>query len=222
MNGIHDMGGMHGFGRLPLEENEPVFHQAWEGRVLATNLALSPHLGSNTDRFRFLIESMPPEQYLNSSYYERWLTSMLAACAEHSILSAEELAAIERGEAPAPAEAHASAIPASAIRHIVTGGEAAIRDYQGDALFSIGQSVQARNLNPPGHTRLARYVRGKTGEIIADNGNQVLPDDNGMQQGATLQRLYTVRFSARELWGDAANPRDSVCLDLWESYLDHV
>jgi nitrile hydratase len=67
-----------------------------------------------------------------------------------------------------------------------------------------------------------RYVRGKTGEIIADNGNQVLPDDNGMQQGATLQRLYTVRFSARELWGDAANLHDSVCLDLWESYLDHV
>jgi len=222
MNGIHDMGGMHGFGKLPLEENEPVFHRAWEGRVLATNLALSPHLGSNTDRFRFLIESMPPGQYLNSSYYERWLTSMLAACAEHSILSTEELAAIERGETPTPAEAHASAIPASAIRHIVTGGEAAIRDYQGDALFSLGQSVRARKLNPPGHTRLARYVRGKTGEIIADNGNQVLPDDNAMQQGATLQRLYTVCFNASELWGDDANPHDSVCLDLWESYLDHV
>ncbi len=222
MNGIHDMGGMHGFGQLPLEENEPVFHQAWEGRVLATNLALSPHLGSNVDRFRFLIESMPPAQYLSSSYYERWLTSMLAACAEHSIFDAGELAAIERGETPAPAETGASAIPASAIRNIVTGGQPTIRDYQGDALFAVGQSAQARNMNPPGHTRMPRFVRGKTGEIIADNGNQVLPDDNGMQRGATLQRLYTVRFSASELWGDAANPRDSVCVDLWESYLDHV
>jgi nitrile hydratase beta subunit len=222
MNGIHDMGGMHGFGELPLEENEPVFHQAWEARVLATNLALSPHLGSNVDRFRFLIESMSPTQYLNSSYYERWLTSMLAACAEHLIFNAEELAAIERGDVPAPIETPASALPASAIRQIVTSGQAAIHDYQGDPLFSVGQSVRAKNLNPTGHTRLARYVRGKTGEIITDNGNQVLPDDNGMQRGATLQRLYNVRFSARELWGDAANPRDSVCVDLWESYLDHV
>ena len=144
MNGVHDMGGMHGFGKLPLEENEPVFHQPWEARVLATNLALSPHLENNVDRFRFLIESMPPPVYLNSSYYERWLSSMLTACAEHSILNAAELAAIERGEVPAATETLASAIPTSAIRNIVTGGTPAIRDFSGEALFTVGHLACTR------------------------------------------------------------------------------
>ena len=222
MNGIHDMGGMHGFDPLPLEENEPVFHQYWEARVLATNLALSPHLGNNVDRFRFLIESMPPAEYLNSGYYQRWLASMLVACAEQGILTNDELAAIERGEVPESSENIATAIPASAIRNLVTGGEPARRDFSGKAEFSVGQTVRAKNLNSAGHTRLVRYARGKSGEIIADNGKQVLPDDHAMQRGATLQRIYSVRFSASELWGEAANPRDSVCIDLWESYLDHV
>ena len=222
MNGIHDMGGMHGFGELRLEADEPVFHQPWEARVLATNLALSPHLGSNVDRFRFRIESMSPADYLSSSYYERWLASMLAACAEYEIFNSEDLSAIARGEVPPTGKTTASALPASAIRNIVLGGEPAERDTSGPALFTTGQAVRARNLNPHGHTRLVRYARGKTGEIIADNGKQVLPDDNGMQRGPTMQRLYSVRFSACELWGDDANPRDSVCLDLWESYLDHV
>lgn len=222
MNGVHDMGGMHGFGALPLEENELVFHQPWEARVLATNLALSPHLGSNVDRFRFLIESMSPADYLNSSYYERWLASILAACAEQEILSEEELAAIDRGQAPPAVAAHVTAIPATAIRNIVTGGKPALRDRSGASLFAVGQAVRARNLNPAGHTRLVRYARGKTGEILADNGKQVLADDHAMLRGARPERIYSVRFSARALWGDNANPRDSVCLDLWESYLEHA
>jgi nitrile hydratase beta subunit len=222
VNGIHDMGGMHGFGKLPLQDNEPVFHQPWEARVLATNLALSPHLGSNVDRFRFLIESMSPADYLNSSYYERWLASMLAACAEQELLSAEELSAIDRGQVPPAVAACASAIPASAIRNIVSGGQPAVRDHTGVPRFCVGQTVRARNLNPAGHTRLVRYARGKSGEILADNGKQVFADDNAMHRGAAPQRIYNVRFGARELWGDAANPRDSVCIDLWESYLEHV
>jgi nitrile hydratase beta subunit len=226
VNGIHDMGGMHGFGKLPLDDNEPVFHHAWEARVLATNLALSPHLGSNVDRFRYLIESMSPADYLTSSYYERWLASILAACAEQELLSAAELSAIERGQEPPATEAQATAIPASAIRNIVTGGKPAQRDHSGASLFSVGQTVRARNLNPAGHTRLVRYARGKRGEILADNGKQVLADDNAMHRAARPERIYNVRFSARELWGDSANPRgnprDSVCIDLWESYLEHV
>jgi nitrile hydratase len=216
------MGGMHGFGELPLEDNEPVFHQPWEARVLATNLALSPHLERNVDRFRFLIESMSPADYLNHSYYERWLASMLAACAERELLTPGELSAIDRGQAPPAVDARASAIPASAIRNIVIGGQPTERDHSGEPVFSVGEKVRARNLNPAGHTRLVRYARGKQGEILADNGKQVFADDNAMHRGAAPQRIYNVRFSARELWGEAANPRDSVCIDLWESYLEHV
>ena len=228
MNGIHDMGGMHGFGPLPFEEEEPLFHQPWEGRVLATNLALSPHVGSNVDRFRFLIESMAPADYLNASYYERWLASILAACAENGILAEEELAAINRGEVPDVSPADVSALPAGAIRNIVTGGEPEVRDYSGSAKFHPGQSVKAKNMNPPGHTRLVRYVRGRQGEIVRDNGKHLLPDDHARQPGTakkpdiTMERLYTVKFSATELWGQDASPMDSVCIDLWESYLEHA
>jgi nitrile hydratase beta subunit len=228
MNGIHDMGGMHGFGPLPFEEEEPLFHQPWEARVLATNLALSPHVGSNVDRFRFLIESMPPADYLNASYYERWLASLLAACTENGILTAEELDAINRGEAPEVSPAGVSALPAAAIRNIVTGGKPEVRDYSGNARFEPGQKVTAKNMNPAGHTRLARYVRGRRGEVISDNGKHLLPDDHARQPGTaaepdiTMERLYTVKFAATELWGQDANPRDSVCIDLWESYLERA
>jgi nitrile hydratase len=213
---------MHGFGPLPLEAGEPVFHYPWESRVLAGALAMSPHLGARFDRFRFLIESMAPADYLNSSYYERWLASLLAGCAEQGIFTNEELGAIERGELPKDIDPRATALPAEAIRNIVTGGRAAVADFSGEALFAVGQAARARNLNPQGHTRLVRYARGKTGEIIADNGNQCLADDVAMGRGENPQRIYTVKFSARELWGETANARDSVCIDLWESYLEHA
>ena len=80
MDGIHDMGGMHGFGPVPVEDDgQPPFAESWQGRVFANNLALSVQMGGNVDRFRYLTESIPPEIYLSVTYYERWLASMLAA-----------------------------------------------------------------------------------------------------------------------------------------------
>jgi nitrile hydratase beta subunit len=220
MNGIHDMGGMHGFGPIPIEVDEPCFHQPWEGRVLAGNLALSPHFGTNVDRFRFLIEIMDPADYLASSYYERWLASILASCLEHGLLNESELALINRGEVPTAEQPAGWALPAKAIRGLVIGGEPARHDHWGESIFSVGQAVRARNLNPGGHTRLARYVRGKAGVVVSDNGRQLLPDDHAAGRGETLQRLYTVKFKAQDLWGENVNPRDSLCIDLWESYLE--
>jgi nitrile hydratase len=214
------MGGMHGFGPIPIAADEPGFHQPWEGRVLAANLALSPHFGTNVDRFRYLIEIMNPADYLASSYYERWLASVLASCLEHGLLSEAELAMINRGEVPAAPPPKARALPPQAIRGLVIGGQPARHDSSGESVFSVDQAVRARKLNPPGHTRLARYVRGKAGVVVSDNGRQVLPDDHAAGGGKTLQRLYTVKFSSQELWGENVNPRDSLCIDLWESYLE--
>ena len=89
-------------------------------------------------------------------------------------------------------------------------------------LFVAGETVRARNINPTGHTRLPRYARGRTGTIVADRGGFVFPDSNAALAGEQPQRLYTVRFAARELWGTDAPARDSVALDLWESYLERA
>ena len=89
-------------------------------------------------------------------------------------------------------------------------------------MFKVGQRVRARNINPVGHTRLPRYVRGKTGTVIRDHGVYVFPDTNAHAQGEKRQHVYSVRFTARELWGADASPRDSVHLDMWDDYLERA
>ncbi len=216
------MGGLRNFGAIPVEENEPVFHTGWEARVFATNLAISPHLGGNVDRFRHLIESIPPPEYLNSSYYERWLASVMEACVETGLLSEQELHAINRGDVPEAGPVRTDPIPAALIGDFLIGGKVSPRDFEGTAEFAVGDRVRTRRLQKEGHTRMVGYAQGCDGQVIEDNGNQVLPDDHAMQRGATMQRLYTVRFAATELWGPESNANDSVCIDLWESYLQHV
>ena len=95
-------------------------------------------------------------------------------------------------------------------------------DAEARARFAVGQSVRARNMNPEGHTRLPRYARGKRGEVVRCHGIFVFPDTNAHFLGEQPQHVYSVRFTARELWGEDASPHDSVCLDMWESYLDHA
>jgi nitrile hydratase subunit beta len=90
------------------------------------------------------------------------------------------------------------------------------------ARFKVGQRVRARNMNPTGHTRLPRYARSKQGVVVRHHGIFVFPDTNAHFLGEQPQHLYSVRFAARELWGDAVSPHDSVHLDLWDSYLEHA
>jgi nitrile hydratase beta subunit len=94
------------------------------------------------------------------------------------------------------------------------------RDVQVSPRFQIGQRVRARNINPVGHTRLPRYARGKFGMIDRDHGVFVFPDTNAHFLGEKPQHVYSVRFTARELWGEQAPQKDSVYLDMWDDYLD--
>ena len=71
-------------------------------------------------------------------------------------------------------------------------------------MFKVGQRVRARNIHPTGHTRLPRYARGKTGVVVRDHGVYVFPDTNAHFQGEKRQHVYSVRFTARELWGEQA------------------
>lgn len=216
MNGVHDMGGMHGFGPVTPEKNEPVFHEAWEGRIFAIRGQLT-RFGSNIDWRRWQIEQIRPDRYLRISYYERWLDTALQYCVAYGLISDSERLDIESGNLSPlrPGEVHRPIVPKPPPLH-----KNYARPLSSPPLFSTGDLVGTRLINPVSHTRLPRYARGKTGTILADRGGFVYPDSNAIGLGEDPKRLYTVRFSARELWGPQAHAKDSVCLDLWEPYLE--
>ena len=215
MNSIHDLGGMHGFGAVDAERDEPPFHEPWEGRAGGLLEVMTFPAGFTVDRFRYLRETLRPDLYLTQNYYEQWIYIAEQALLEAGMISARELASgkgatSERTDAMRP----------DAVWAFLHDRAPSERDSVDAPRFAIGQSVRTRNLHPTGHTRLPRYARGKTGRIVRHHGAHVLPDASAHGQGDVAQHLYTVRFAARELWGASANPRDSVHLDLWESYLE--
>jgi nitrile hydratase beta subunit len=220
MNGIHDMGGMQDMGPIRHEENEPVFHEVWEGRVYSLNRALSAWGKWNIDASRYGIELLPPADYLRMSYYEKWLVRTIALLVQQKMVTAEE---IDSGH---PASGSQKLTPrltaASAASTAIQRGNFMRPDTKAAARFTPGQRARTLNINPTGHTRLPRYARGKQGRIIRHHGIFVFPDSNAHFLGEEPQHLYSVQFSAQELWGRSASPRDSVHLDLWDSYLEHA
>ena len=218
MNGVHDMGGMEGFGPVVREQNEPVFHADWEGRVYALASIAARLALINADEFRHAIERIAPARYLASSYYERWLAAVETLLVERGVVTREEIIAKEESEID----------PALIANPVATHGPAAVKDEPGAkpprARYPKGARVRARNLNPSGHTRLPRYVRGKAGVIARDWGVFVFPDTNAHHAGQKPQHCYSVAFDARELWGKSAkaNCRERVHLDLWEDYLEPI
>jgi nitrile hydratase len=211
------MGGMHGFGPIQHEADEPVFHYRWEARTFALRQACGALGKWNIDMARHANERMPPEEYLRATYYERWLAGLQRLLVENSLVTQAELAS---GKSERPAPAGLVAFPPERVDAAVRAGHS----YRVDALvspgFTVGAQVTARNINPIGATRLPRYVRGKRGSVVRDHGVFVFPDANAARLGQKPQHLYSVRFTARELWGTQAAPKDSVCVDLWEDYLE--
>jgi nitrile hydratase subunit beta len=223
LNGVHDIGGMDGFGAIQPEADEPVFHEPWESRVFGMSMVGAGLPPITLDARRHELERLPPLIYLSSSYYERWLARIDAALVEAGTLTREEIdrrmqefaadpeRPVPRGENPAWAEGLAKALRA---------GRPAKRTIRQKPRFAIGDRIVTRNLNPHGHTRLPRYARGKHGVIAAHHGAHVFPDANAHGLGENPQHLYTVRIATRELWGGNAEPNESVLIDLWESYLE--
>jgi len=217
MNGIHDMGGMTCYGPIRPEEDEPVFHADWERRVFAMNMAAFAFFGP-VDRARHAIERMDPVEYLSTSYYEHWLTGLVTLAKDFGYLTDEEIATGRSSEIKATPHPPASA---EMIEGLSRAGMPVTRDEgRIEPRFKPGDKVRARNLEITGHTRLARYVRGKTGAVHAHHGSHVFPDTAAHDLGENPQPLYTVRFEARTLWGDNVDRRDCVYIDLWEDYLE--
>ena len=216
MNGVHDMGGMHGLGAIAPDPNEPLFHADWESRVLAMNLAVGAWGRWNIDMSRQARESIPGHDYLKMSYYEKWRVGLVDLRVKAGLVTQREL---ETGR-PTDGPRLSPPLTADRVASALAAGGPATRDVEAARPFAVGQIVRALNLNPTGHTRLPRYVRGRLGIIERDHGVHVFPDTNAHGLGEQPRRLYGVRFSARQLWGEGANRRDSVHLDLWDAYLE--
>jgi len=207
MNGIHDLGGMDGFGPVEMEANEPVFHQPWETRVFGLVAAIAAQRVARTGEFRHAIERMDPLHYLGSLYYEHWLTGAATLLVEKGRLTREELAARAGGSFP--------------LSRRVDPGVTVVAEPSGAApRFAVGSSVVVRNIHPLGHTRCPRYVRGKRGIVVRIDPASSLPDVGVHSDQPCKQHVYCVRFEGRELWGESAPHAEAVHVDLWESYLE--
>ena len=216
MNGIHDMGGMHGFGPVEREANEPVFHAAWEARLFAIRHAMGAWGKWNIDGSRYAREIIPPAEYLRMSYYERWLAGLVTQMIDAGLVTREE---VQTGR---PASGARKAQPRLSPGQVekVLARSPSLRDVPVVAGFKTGDRVRTRNFHPVGHTRLPRYARGKLGVVVGMHGGHVFPDSNARFEGEAPQHLYTVEFTATELWGPDGDSNGTVSIDAWESYLE--
>ena len=213
---VHDMGGMDGFGKVEPESNEPVFHAAWEGRVLAMQRAMGYAGAWNIDMSRAAQEQLPPTVYLGASYYQRWQLAMEHNVVTRGIAGADELAA---GHALHPPKDLKRKLTPEVVQRGMTRGSYG-RPTNTPALFAPGDRVRARNIHPKTHTRLPRYVRGHLGVVERVQGCHVFPDTAALDQGENPQWLYTVVFESRELWGDDADPTIKISVEAFEPYLE--
>lgn len=217
MNGAQDMGGVHGFGPVRPEPNEPWFHAPWERRAFAITLAMGASGEWNLDMSRHARENRSPADYLSKSYYEIWLAGLEKLLAERGLVTPEEIAA---GRALVPPKPIKRKLAAADVPAVLARGAPTERPAERPARFAVGGRVRAKQMNPTTHTRLPRYVRGHVGTIVMEHGCHVFPDSHAHGKGEAPQWLYTVRFAGTELWGADADPTLSVTVDAWESYLE--
>ena len=216
MDGVHDMGGMDGFGTVEPEPNEPPFHASWEGRVLAMQRAMGYAGAWHIDMSRFAQERLPPPVYLTASYYQRWALAMERNVVERGYAGPDELAA---GHALRPGKPLKRKLTTDVVKQGLTRGSF-YRQAQAPARFKPGDRVRAKNIHPPTHTRLPRYARGRVGVVELVHGCHAFPDTVAIDKGDNPQWLYTVVFEGTELWGPDADPSVKISIDAFEPYLD--
>ncbi|MDJ1158338.1 nitrile hydratase subunit beta [Chelatococcus sp. SYSU_G07232] len=217
MNGAQDLGGMMGFGPIVPEPEEERFHAEWEKRALAVTLAMGATGMWSIDTSRHARETLHPADYLASSYYEIWIKGLEKLLVAHDLVSPEEL---RQGRALSPGKPVKRVLAAADVPAVLARGTQYDRPAEAPARFAVGERVRAKVMHPVGHTRLPRYVRGRTGVVERIHGVFVFPDTMAHGKGEHPQWLYVVRFGGRELWGEEADPVLSVSVDAWESYLE--
>ena len=219
MDTIADMGGMQGMGSVQLTPpDDPPFHEEWERRAFAMALLSMRTSGTNLDTFRYALECQHPLDYLLDGYYGRWLK-----CAEN-LLEGSAIIAPGAVEARArklngEAEVEEPPVPEPNKPDYKPTAAGSIRQIDTPPKFAVGDRVRAKLTHPPGHTRLARYVRGRTGVVQMIQPAQVLPDTNAHFLGENAQHVYNVSFDSKELWGPDAESFE-LRFDMYEDYLE--
>ena len=216
MNGPHDLGGAHGFGPVEPEDNEPVFHTDWEKTAFALVMALGYTGTWHIDDSRHARERMPPADYLASSYYEIWFAGLKRLLVEHGLVSEAEIDAGKSLSPPVPL----TAVPAEDVMAKLMADGSYERPAPAPARFKAGDQVRARVMNPAGHTRLPRYVRGRAGTVAAIRGCHVFPDAHCGTDRQDPRWLYSIAFAAENVWGPQGRAGDEIRLDMWEPYLE--
>jgi nitrile hydratase len=219
MNGAQDMGGQMGFGPVVPEPDEPPFHAEWEKRALAVTLACGAMGHWSIDASRHARETLPPLDYLSSSYYEIWIKALEKLLGSEGFVSGDELRA---GRALTPPRTPNRVLHADEVAAALARGSPSERPATAPARFAVGDRVRTANDHPAGHTRVPRYARGRLGRIEQVHGVHVFPGSSAHGLGEQPQWLYTVAFDGGELWGRAADPRLTVSIDAWESTLQAV
>ena len=223
MNGIHDMGGMHGFGEVNPKENDAVFHAPWESRLFAIHLSMIRHKPLDPGGTRVHMESLSPIRYLSSSYYERFLIILENALLEKGLLTREEMQAkseLYRDQPSTPLPERSDPTLIEQTLDLIHRRHPSRRDPGSATRFAVGDSVRALNINPRGHTRLPSYIRSKTGVVDRVQGLYGFQDTDGDFPRGQPQPVYCVEFEARELWGESAESNSKLYADLWECYLE--
>jgi nitrile hydratase len=217
MDGIHDLGGRQGFGRIAVDEPEEPFHHPWEGRMWGIARSLGGVVpGWNIDWWRHGRELIEPVDYLTRPYYDQWMQNYAALLIDSGVASVDEIAS-----------GHSNT-PPTATKPPMTPGDVAVakaamarfdRPIAVAPAFAVGDRVRTKALGAAGHTRLPGYARGRAGVIHACHGGHVLPDASARGE-ERAEPLYSIVFEAAELWPEAGKRRDRVFIDLWESYLE--
>ncbi len=218
VGGVHDMGGVLGYGPVEPEENEPVFHDEWEGRVFG--LVVSIQGGFR----RSNLESLDPEVYL-SGYYRRLMAALERGLMERGVLTPEEVEAKAAHFRDNP-EARPTRVVDPELTGRVRAGMYRQRQLRREPgrppAFAVGDRVRTRRIEHGGHTRLPGYAQGKRGTVAAVYAAYDLPDEapGREREDEPAQQLYSVRFEAAELWGESAEPDSALYIDVWEGYLE--
>jgi nitrile hydratase subunit beta len=217
-SGVHDLGGTQGWGKAPVPRpDEPVFEHPWEARAFGIAMLSMRMSGTNLDAFRHSMSRLDRTDYFDDGYYGRWLHGAENLLYDSSIITPGTIEAraanragdhVEEPPAPSPSKPDYAPTAAGSLRKVDTAPR-----------FAAGQRVRARRFDPPGHTRLPRYVMGHSGTVVTVEPAQVLPDSHAHFQGEKPQHVYTVRFDSRELFGADAE-RFSMNVDLYEDYLE--
>jgi len=217
MNGAQDLGGMMGFGPVLPEPEKPVFHAEWEKRALAITLACGALGQWPGDRGRYFRETLPPIEYLTSSYYEIWTKALLKLLLAKAMIRPEEWTAGKAISAAVPTKR--PTLSAERVAPLLAAGTPYNRTPKAPAAFKVGDQVRTIVAHPTTHTRLPRYARGKTGVITEVHDVFVFPDSLAHGKGEDPQWCYGVRFDGRELWGQDSDPYLEIVIDLFEPYL---